>query len=142
MIRISSARGFTTAEMQKLQSAVDLANNKMIGVQFQAWALKNIGPEALAKIMEDCTLQFSIETPPWYKRWFSKEVAREVEGVGVIFDRNKYALEDLPSLANTVAHERCHAAGFTHPFWPGPERDASLPYRVGGEVEAEARVAA
>jgi hypothetical protein len=147
MIKIASAHGFTTEEIQRLQSAVSLANQVMTKDSFKDAVLvaeftntQDAPPVVLAKLtLKDYPVQFSIETPPWYKRWFSKEVAREVEGVGVIFDRNKYAGEDIPELANTVAHECCHVAGYSHPFYESADRDGSVPYSVGAIVEKLAR---
>jgi hypothetical protein len=144
-----------TAEMGKLQQAVDLANEVMRGDDFKAAVLRyqslnmngnRIVPgfmttrdsreQVYARLMQGWSVRFCISMPPWYKRWFSKEIARESSDGTVTFDRNKYVRQDLPSLANTVSHECAHVAGYPH---SSAQDYDSVPYAIGNLVEQLAR---
>jgi hypothetical protein len=144
MIRIASAQYFTTMELGKFEKAENLANEVMATDQFKKAVTefdfdttRDTGTEVYQRLMgQKWSVRFQILTPPWWKRWFSKEVAREDASGLVTFDRNKFQGQDLPSLANTIAHECCHVAGYRH----ATAHDyASVPYAVGNMVESIAR---
>lgn len=140
MIKIASAQGFTTAEIQKLQSAIDLLNRVMVSDDFKAGILEfefdstnDTALEVYQRLTgQDWAVDFSIVTPPWYKRWFSKEVAHECTDGSVVFDRNKFSAQSLPSVANTALHETCHKAKYGH---ASAHDYNSVPYGAGNEAE-------
>ena len=147
MIRIGRLAGFSAKELEKFLNAFELCKLVMSTEAFRFAVYQSTfsdtrltGAYVYNYIMAaGLSVNFSIETPVFWKRWFSREIAREVTGVGVIFNRSKYDSLDLPALAGVIFHECCHSANFNHTFWDTPQRNGSVPYKLGYLVEELAR---
>ena len=147
MIKLGRLAGFSAKELEKFLNAFELCKLVMSTEAFRFAVeqskftdTKATGAFVYHQLMgANHTVNFQISTPPWYKRWLTKEIAREVTGVGVIFNRDKFMNRDLASLASTIAHEICHTASYTHTFWESPLRNGSVPYKIGYMVEELAR---
>lgn len=143
-IKISSLSGATTEEISKIEQALALANQVMgsdafkVAVMTATFTSTNFDRVTIwtALTQTNYPISLSVVTPPWWKRWFSREVAHENTDGSVVLDRNKLCNEDIPSLANTLAHETCHSAGFVH---SSAKDYQSVPYQVGSIVEQLAR---
>lgn len=148
MITLKSATGFTDDELKTLSEAVDRVNAIWMddaGFSADVWEAATVLPGGFActsdsvstivgKLRAPLSIDFFIFDPTWWQRHFSKEIAYE-DSQGVHFMRSKFDAESFAAVCNTVAHEACHAAGYTHPFNECPDRDNSVPYQIGDLVE-------
>jgi hypothetical protein len=151
VITVSRVKGCTASELHKLHTAIGLANLVWISPEFKREielhtfagifgfaSTEDKNEEVYRKLMfVELKIKFSVETPPWYKR-FTSEVAREVDGE-VIFNRLKFKGMDNASLCNTVVHEATHVAGYSHDWKRTYRREYSVPYAVGAIAEKLAR---
>lgn len=146
MIKIAIAHGFTTDELAQLNHAVFVANEAIQSDAFGAMVMacenftctdvlgKKLSNKEILDLIRSatCGVQFAIQSYYWIEAIRRrKEVAREVDGGGVIFNRKFFDAEYLPDHADTVAHEFTHCLGFTHPFYDTPEREQSVAYQIG-----------
>lgn len=77
---------------------------------------------------------YFIDKRSFWKR-FSKVLGWE-DAKGVHTYQDVYDSMSVSALAGHLVHEAAHALGFTHEFNWSPERDYSVPYRVGNWVES------
>ncbi len=147
MIILRSATGFTTNQRLKLATALDAANQKWeqfdLGNAINSY-IQTDGKtpgftytdfntlQVSAKLFsQDWYVDFTIETPPWWKRWFGRVMADESKSGLVTFESQYFNTQSIPSLAGTIAHETCHVAQFTHPVHQTYEWTNSVPEAVG-----------
>lgn len=144
MIKIVSAKGFTTDELNQLNAAVAAANKAIASPDFASAVVAAnffMPPTSNALILNtlratlNIAVAFEIASYPWYNFGKRREVAHEVANGTVVFNRRFFDAEHLAEHANTVAHEACHVLGYSHPYEPSVDRDNSVPYKVGSFVE-------
>jgi hypothetical protein len=155
-ISIGSAAGFTAEELVTFNVAMGLANRVLQSEEFKKAVLSHVVvmcekprkeylgfvDTVLTNIQvynrmqsADGKIKVSIETPPWYKRWFSKEIARENSNGSITIKRSYFQQAPIPELVNTIIHEVAHKAGFTHAFYLNYFRQFSVPYALGEIAE-------
>lgn len=142
MIKIGSAKGFLTAELQQLEQAVDKANAILISPEFSeavlgfqgsngsGFANTKDGPtQVLAKLLsQNWVVPFSIRNFSWWVNHFVRTIAEENPDGSIVFNRYYYDSMSLSDHVDTVIHEVCHAAGYSHRF---PSQWDSVPYALG-----------
>jgi hypothetical protein len=133
-------QSFTTAEIQKLEQALDMANKVLLSDSFKGsvsaarfTSTNDNGVEVYQRLMsKDWEVPFAIQSYSRWQFWKWREVANEDESGLVTFNRKFFTTQSIPSLVNTVVHETCHVAGYSH-------RSAtdynSVPYQVGSIAE-------
>ena len=142
MITLNSSTGFSPAELALLQKAIAQVNTLFASEEFAQEVMSitdfsdttDTPAQIVAKLQQTLSIDFFIFDPTFWQRHFSKEIAFE-DSQGVHFMRSKFDAESFAEVCNTVAHESCHSAGYTHPYNPSVERDDSVPYQIGQLVE-------
>jgi len=135
MINFRKVSGFSSEEVSRLISARILVNIVLVSDDFKKkvlgfkFATTNDSPEeVMGRISQPWLINISIVTPPFWKRWISQETGHECADGCVVLDRDKYACQSIPEIADTIIHEACHVAGYRHIS----EQDVtSVPYALG-----------
>lgn len=150
MITIGVAKGFSTKERWKLDQVVRECNHLLKSRELKDAVLAHetvdgqlkykgfygtedtslIVYKALASIETPVTIY--LQTPPWYKRLWTSELARENSDGSITINRDYFNKSgNLPALVGTLLHELCHRAGYSHSYGRTRMRNYSVPYAVG-----------
>ncbi len=140
MIRLSNTRNFRSAEVSKLQVALNLVNTALKDPRFQNQIkcskfdnTSDTGEEVFAKISKDGAVSsISIATLSWWANHVNHTIAYENPDGTIVLNRYFFQDQSLASLANTLIHEWCHACGYSH---SSASDSGSVPYWVGTMLE-------
>ena len=144
MITLGQLSDFSATERAQLQAACDLVNKCLADPAFIAilngCAYDNTTDD-VPTIVKNITAPMTIirmycEDMGWWATHWSKTIAEESPDGTVTFNRAFFDDQDSPSLANTLFHEACHVAGYSH---YSSTDYASVPYQAGNKLEDYAR---
>lgn len=140
MIQLGILSDFTDTERAKLEKACELVNQCLADQRFLDELLKAVFDsvdEDDATIVGKLTAPITImrlycEYLGWWATHRYRTIAEESEDGTITFNRPFFDGQKIPSLANTLFHETCHAAGYHH---ASSHDYASVPYEAGNLLE-------
>lgn len=141
MLNLGQLQDFTGWELDRLNAACAEVNRALSDAGFGLSVLKTVfdntddtSAQIFAKILAVGTItRLYCENLGWWATHVSRTIAAEAPDGSVTFNRAYFDTQDIPSLANTLLHEACHVAGYSH---RSPQDSASVPYGAGNLLEA------
>ena len=141
MIQLGVLSDFSDSERSQLQAACDCVNTALLDQKFISILLRasfaNTDDSSGVVTGKLCSpiiiTRLYCEKLSWWATHVSQTIAFEEPDGTVTFNRAYFDLQSLPSLGNTLFHEACHTAGYSH---RSSTDYSSVPYLAGTLMES------